>query len=425
MRYSNRLIFSIILIGLTKIVFCQSGDFLLKPDQFTFIHYPEDKITHSADSMLFEDLFYKLDSIMLYGKGKINIVHIGGSHIQADIYTQEIRKQLQLLQADMNGGRGFVFPYRMAQTNNPMNYGVSYTGKWQSCQNTQSNRTVALGLSGMAVYTCDKKTSITINPNKERDIQYITNRIRVFYSGGNYSVFVVQKDSVYSGTYDSIAGCSIFNIPDCKIIKLRILKNDTTNNPFILYGISMDNDDPGLVYNAIGVNGARLSSYLHCEYFTKHLAAIDPDLIIFSIGTNDGNTVDFDSTQYLLEYERLIEQTRNVLPGVPVLLTVPNDCFLHKKYVNPNTAKMRSIIINLARDQKCGVWDLYSIMGGFGSSQLWYNTGLMRGDKIHFNVDGYNLVGDLFVTAFLRDWEENLTMRKENYSILKSKIITK
>ncbi len=401
-------------------VFCQGGDFLLGPTQFSYINYSKNNFIFPIDSNLFNNFYRKIDTIMLYGKGKVNIVHIGGSHIQADVYTHEIRKQLQLLDADMNGGRGFIFPYRIAHTNNPANFGVTYLGFWEFCKNTQSNRPCPLGLSGMAIFTSDKKASIIINPNRDKEITYTFNKVRVFHSPCNYDISVVLENHLYRGFYDSINGYSIFNIPESRILDLRFARSDSSIDKITIYGISLDNDNPGIVYNAIGVNGARLSSYLGCEYYSQQLASLEPDLIIFSIGTNDGNTRDFNSLQYFLEYSRLIEITRLTLPNVPILITVPNDCFLYKKYINKNTAQIQEAIMNLAKDKNCGVWDFYTIMGGLGSSQLWYNAGMMRSDRIHFSHEGYILKGDLFITAFLRGWEKDLAKRIVNYPVKKN-----
>lgn len=41
---------------------------------------------------------------------KLNFYHIGGSHIQADIYTHDFRTFLQSNWPGLNGERGLVFP---------------------------------------------------------------------------------------------------------------------------------------------------------------------------------------------------------------------------------------------------------------------------------------------------------------------------
>lgn len=405
----------LILLGLLflNIGNCQTGDYFIGQEKYPFIRYNDAELILPENTEKLENLFGKLDSIMLLGTGKIKIVHIGGSHIQADVYTHQIRKRLQTLQLDMNGGRGFVFPYRMAKTNNPSNYRISYTGKWETCKNTQFNRMCQLGLSGMSVTTSDNFASITINPNNDPEINYSFTDVKVFHSQTSYALSILANDSVFTGIYDSLGGFSQFEIPESWILKLQLQKADSSNNTVSVFGFSLENDNPGIVYSSIGVNGARLKSYINCQYYSQHLAALDPDLIIFSVGTNDANTRDFNHIQYKAEYEQLIEISKMAAPDAVIFITVPNDCYLYKRYVNKNTEKMRGEIISLAEEDNYSVWDFYTVMGGLNSSQAWYNNGLMRYDRIHFNKEGYLIKGDLFVTAFLRAWERNLAARTE------------
>jgi lysophospholipase L1-like esterase len=392
---------------------CQEGDYFIGQPKYPFIHYDDAKLILPPDDVQIEKLFDKFDSLILYGNGKINIVHIGGSHIQADVYTHQIRKRLQTLQLDMNGGRGFVFPFRMARTNNPSNYKVSYIGNWETCKNTEFNRICPLGLSGMSVSTSDKFASISINPNNDPEINYSFTRVKVFHNLTHYKLSLITDDSVYCGYYDSIGGFSQFKIPESWIMKLQLRQADSLNESISIFGFSLENDNPGVVYSAIGVNGARLNSYINCQFYSQQLATLNPDLIIFSIGTNDANTRDFNPEQYKIEYEQLIAISKMAAPNAVVLITVPNDCYLYKRYVNKNTAEMRDEILALAEKENCCVWDFYSVMGGLNSSQSWYNNGLMNYDRIHFSKEGYIIKGDLFITAFLRAWEKNLARRTE------------
>ncbi len=400
------------LLSITNLVFTQpQGDYYLGFKMYPFINYENNRLIYPGDSNCMEGLYQKLDDIIGSGTGKINIVHIGGSHIQADIYTHQIRKRLQSLQYDLNGGRGFIFPFRMARTNNPSNYSVRYTGSWNYCKNTQYKRTCPLGLSGMAVSTTQKQTSVHIDPNNDQEAKFSFNSVKVFHSPTPYALRVLVNDSIYSGKYDPQWGITEFDIEETNTLTLRISCPDTISSSFTLYGISLDNNDPGIVYNSIGVNGARLSSYLNCEYYSQHISALKPDLVIFSIGTNDGNTRHLNAEKYKNEYEQLIEITKTAAPQAKILITVPNDCYYYKRYANPNTAILRKEIISLAKEKNYAVWDFYSIMGGFDSSRKWYNYGLMRYDRIHFNKKGYLLKGELFVSAFLRGWEKNLAFR--------------
>ena len=61
-------------------------------------------------------IFDKLYQLEENQDRKVRIVHIGDSHIQADIFTAKIRYRMQ--QYFGNAGFGFTFPYSLAFTNN-------------------------------------------------------------------------------------------------------------------------------------------------------------------------------------------------------------------------------------------------------------------------------------------------------------------
>ena len=69
-------------------------------------------ITNASVLNLF---FEKLRLLEEQKAGHVNILHVGDSHIQADLITGIIRKNLQ--QRFGNGGVGFSFPPRLVKTN--------------------------------------------------------------------------------------------------------------------------------------------------------------------------------------------------------------------------------------------------------------------------------------------------------------------
>ena len=72
--------------------------------------------------------------------------------------------------------------------------------------------------------------------------------------------------------------------------------------------------------------------------------------------------------------------------------------------VNPNGQVARRAFERLACKWQSGFWDLFEVMGGLGSVQRWRDLGLARPDRVHFTRAGYELVGRLFVEAFLNDY---------------------
>lgn len=382
--------------------------------KYSFIRYDRNSFIFFNDSSEFENVFNIFDSLIISGKGQLKIVHIGGSHIQADVYTNRTRQRLHELNNGLAGARGFIFPYKVARTNNPSNFKVKYDGLWEYCKNTQQKSNCALGLSGYSISTYNPNSSIQINLNTDTTTYYDFNKLKIFHNHDttNFEVLLNNSETVRAVNMNDSLGYTGFELNrHYDELTLKFSKADSIQNHFTIYGISFENDDPGIIYNSVGVNGAKLNSYLGCNLFSRHLRALNPDFVIISLGTNDGYTRKFNSTLYKENYEQLLKMVKQASPGAAILLTVPNDSYLYRRYINRNTEIMRSIIFDLARDNNYGVWDFYTIMGGLNSSYVWHLNGLMNRDRIHFNRTGYIFKGDLFFNAFLKAYENHITYK--------------
>ena len=81
-------------------------------------------------------------------------------------------------------------------------------------------------------------------------------------------------------------------------LNLIISQTDTILHRFTLTGFLLENDEPGIVYHSIGVNGASVPSYLSCPNFERDLSLIRPDMVIFAIGINDAIPQNFSKNNF-------------------------------------------------------------------------------------------------------------------------------
>ena len=401
-----RMIFISICLMISLYSHSQSNGYPYDIPEYDFIHYNLNRFQFPGDSLAYMRFLEKYSKLIGRGEGQPSVVHIGGSHLQADIYSDRIRSRFQTFEQGNNGGRGFIFTYSVAGTNNPSNFSVSYTGRWESCRNVERNKTCILGLAGISVTTADTASRITISFPEQNVISYDFNRIRIFYLDDSLSYdcsistaaatrYVEKKQGIATWYLDSHTDSLVLNL----------VKRDSLQQRFTLLGISLETEDPGMIYHAVGVNGAKIPSFLRCSLLTEHLAALAPDMVVLSIGTNDAYTRYFNAETYRQNYDTLIRRIRNALPEATILLTVPNDSYLYRRYTNKNTETMRDVILELGEELDCGVWDFYSVMGGLNSIVVWQRFGLARSDRIHFTRHGYELIGDLFFNAFLKSYD--------------------
>lgn len=98
---------------------------------------------------LLYELFDKLQDLKSLEGKKVNIVHLGDSHIQADFFTNTVRQQLQ--EYFGNGGYGFTFPYSIAKTNGTRRIKYSTNIDWEVARNVDKFTDLSIGLGGIAL----------------------------------------------------------------------------------------------------------------------------------------------------------------------------------------------------------------------------------------------------------------------------------
>ncbi|MBK0403018.1 hypothetical protein I5M27_08465 [Adhaeribacter sp. BT258] len=374
--------------------------------QYGFIKYGLNKI-EVKDSLAMQTFYRALDSLRAGTRQKVNVVHIGDSHIQADIFSGRMRSLLQDPEALGNGGRGFVFPYPLARTNNPWNYKVTFTGVWDGCKNVQYAQNCNWGLAGIVAETVDSSATFTIQNNSVP-----VSKVRVFYPVQDLTQFAVMVQAAgvnYQPVRTDTLGFAEFILPEeVTEIQVLLLKKFTRQKHFTLQGISLENERPGLVYSSLGVNGAEVISFLRSSNaFEKNLAAIKPDLIIVSLGTNDAYGKIFNPEKFKQNYGTLLQRIQKAAPHASVLLTTPGDNYRQRKYPNYNNVKAAAKIYELAEETGSAVWNFYHVMGGLRSVVKWQLNGLAAKDKVHLTGKGYRLQGDLLFEALMEGYKND------------------
>jgi lysophospholipase L1-like esterase len=383
-------------------------------DKYPFLKTEKNRINFYGDSTKFNTFFKKLDDVVLKGDGQVSVLHMGGSHVQGGTLSHTMRRNMQSLAPGLKGQRGLVFPFDLARTNNPWNYVVRKKGDWEGARVSVSSHYSEWGVSGISATATDPTSSVTIYSRDTVDAFSFT-KARIFYHmcECSYEPILMNKDIV-SSLYDSTRQFLeiTFKIPQ-DTLHLSMRKRDSTQSQFVLQGFQFLSDGPSVVYNPIGVNGAKTSDYLRGQNFTEQAKLIAADLVIFGIGINDANTYAkaFDQRKYEANYDSLIAILKAGNPNVSILFMTNNDSYFYKRYPNPNAYKVRDAMINLAKKHNGAVWDLFEIMGGFDSIRIWEAYNLASSDKIHFTRDGYVLQADLLFFALKNAYGDYLSAR--------------
>jgi len=395
----SRTIFFLFLLGLTSASFAQ-----IDTSRYTYIQYRLNRLDNPDSSYALAGFWEQFDAMRVYGDRQLNIVHFGGSHIQADIYPNVLRNTFHTLDSGRTGARGFLFPYSAIHTNNPWNYKTSYTGTWEGHRSAVYKHSMTWGVDGVTATTRDSVASLSFS---FRDSTVAVRPVSVL-------VMADLSDSSYRLETDSIPHLLLTDTTsEGYLLLVYDGPVDTVFLPFVrmdstaqlkFYGCIVNSDAPGIVYHSLGGNGSSFRAFARCDLFASQLAYLQPDLVIISIGTNDTSDPDFDPEAYTAAYALFIEQILLVNPHCALILTVPNDSYVRKKYHNNNLVSCRESIYTLAAKYHAAVWDFYTIMGGAYSAKKWRTDQIMKSDLIHFTNEGYQLKGALLMEAMMEDY---------------------
>ncbi len=397
----KRVLILVVCVILSNNIFAQD-DFPVQSN-YSFIRYDKNKFIFPGDSSNFKQLFSKLDSLLFFGINNINVVQIGASHTQADVFTGELRTKLQTMFPGLSTGRGYVFPYNLIRTNSPRSYKAKHTGTWKVCRNVE-RRSCELGLTGISATTYNEGATISISINPDTKLDYSFNYVKIMHSTdpNSYKMRIFPDSLVIDEQENIELGYTEFWLKkEISEVTLKVERCEISQDHFVLYGIFLENTNPGIVFHPIGINGASTTSYNKATLFEQQLKALNPDWVIIALGTNDGYTNAFDSLYFKNNFKTLIHKIKVAKPNVAITIIVPNDDYYKRRYPNRNTAIQARMLMEVAAEEGCAIWNMYEIMGGYNSSSQWVQVGLMTYDRIHFTRAGYLHLADLFFKAMV------------------------
>lgn len=375
---------------------------------------PDVNVIHNSVALShFYDKLYQLKKTR---QGTVNILHIGDSHIQADFLTQAARTQFQ--QEFGNAGRGFVFPGRVGRTNEAPSIYSSSKAAWDSKRIIYTQEPTPIGLGAMTITTLQAQANLLIRTHPVDNLTYSFNRITLLYQKDEASFHLALKDSTgaelaYAGAYTVEEDNVSRIVLSCALnqIELVTLQSQETQTRFSLYGLVLENGEPGILYHATGGNGAKVKHYLDAALFADQSKVIQPDLIIISLGTNEAIEHPYVDPQVAHYLDQLITQLSPANPQAQILLTTPMDFYKKKTRRNPGVEQVRNAIVGYADSHNRPYWDLFTVGGGKNSADLWKKNGLLQPDGIHFTKAGYHLQGQLLYEALIKGYHEYVQFR--------------
>ena len=177
-----------------------------------------------------------------------------------------------------------------------------------------------------------------------------------------------------------------------------------------LYGVTLEDSGPGVVYDCIAMIGTRASRILNynAEHLKTQVAHRNPNLQIFMFGGNEVHDKG-SLRKYEQKYDQAIKRLRAGASNASCLVMTPID---HgEKYRGrirtiPRLKKMIPVQKRLAEANGCGFYDTWAAMGGDGSIGRWKRQGFAWADYAHLTSKGDPVLGVMIYKALIKGFAD-------------------
>lgn len=377
--------------------------------------------TIAQDTALYR--FY--DALQKADSNVVSILHLGDSHVQAGFYPLTTANYLQ--QTFGSAGRGWVFPFNLAGTNGPEDYRWNSMSSWRSSRVVDRNKSEPFGPGAIVI------TSQSAAPNlgytgKQDGVDNSIREAELYYDAGiDDSIVNVPGAEVLtysvplSESGETLQKATVL-FPDA-VQSFQARWDEKSNAPFRFYGAILRNGNNGVLYHAVGINGAMYQHYNdQSSILSAEMTVMKPQLVIISLGTNEAySSLNAQAFRSQIDYTvKLIKRTN---PNACIVLTTPAESkrvskrAIRKKvgkkyqthykvsyYPNPYVTVVTQQIINYCRENGLAYWNFNALTKSMEGNF----AGAWALDHIHFNARGYQIQGRLLYEALNQGYQNYL-----------------
>ncbi|HYL36380.1 MAG TPA: GDSL-type esterase/lipase family protein [Bryobacteraceae bacterium] len=329
------------------------------------------------------------------------VLHYGDSPVTADSITADVRSLLQEHFGD--AGHGFVLVAK------PWAWyghrGVEVSGKgWHIAPASQARaRDGFHGLGGVSFQgEAGASSHIVLKEDHARmEVQYLRQP-----GGGALAISSAGQGigQIDTSAAESDPGFYVVPLP----AGAREIDLTVERGPVRLFGVSFERDQPGVIYNSLGLNGGQVQvvvRYFEKTQWAAQLQHQRPDLVVLNYGTNESIYADYIERYYPGELREVIRRVKTAVPNASVLVMSPMDRGQRDSTGQittvPTLPRLVEIQQQIAAEMGCAFFNTFQAMGGEGTMGRWYQSQprLVSADFMHPLPGGARKVGVLLDQA--------------------------
>lgn len=185
-----------------------------------------------------------------------------------------------------------------------------------------------------------------------------------------------------------------------------------------LYGVVLENVGHGVVYDSLGLVGARAARLLNydADHIASQLERRGTNLLILGFGGNEASDR-IRRERYQADFEAVIERMRGNREDLACLVFAPLDQAERTERGRIESLETMNDIVAAQRaaaeEKGCAFFNTWRAMGGEGSMGEWLRARprLAMSDLRHATPAGYAVIGNLFYKALLAGFADFLDQR--------------
>lgn len=340
----------------------------------------------------------------------------GDSTIAADGITGTVRARLQ--ERFGNGGPGYLSAGLDPQWSMRLDVAVVRKGDWETNSLLNGGGGGRYGFGGI-VSTAAPDSSVTFYAPKDAEGKRIPmQHAEVYYqTGPERGTWWASAGgrAIGSGSAASEGTIDRFKAVDVESGFTRIAIGAGPEGPATFYGVVMETQGPGVVWDALGVVGVGTHSFGQQgrRHLTAQVAQRKPDLTVVMLGGNElgAPSLKGDGTLYDPYFARTLDRLRAGAPDAGCLVITPLDQGTReggKPRSKPTLPTLVAAQRRVAADWGCAFWDARAAMGGEDAIVRWgqMKPPLAWTDLLHLSSTGQDIIGQLLADAILAHYDD-------------------
>ncbi len=362
------------------------------------------------------------DTLQKTAEGKkgalTRIAHYGDSSIATDLITHTVRRLTQQRFGD--GGHGFVLiakgymPYRHRDVNHD-----ARNSRWSLTPIMNGgDKQGRYGYGGIR-YRSRPGAWALFGSDTEGPVGGRVSRFEIFFQrhprGGMLDLLLDGQVLPSVSTHSETIRDDFHSIPVAEGEHTLELRHGGGGSVHA-YGVVLEREGPGIVYDSLGLVGARAWRLLNYdpEHIKAQIKHRGVDLLILGFGGNESGDPMSRFERYVDFYTQVIQRMRADNPKLGCLMFAPLDQAKRDDLGRIKTLRTIPRIVDAQRQaalsQGCAFYNTFAAMGGKGAMRRWFRSRprLAMGDFRHATPKGYEVIGSLFYKALLHGFANHL-----------------